>query len=306
MAVFIYKKKRSVQSIVVEKILLFRGTKKTYSTTENTEKLIRLRRSENIKPYAIEKVTFSSDIKEEMFEDMQVFTLNDRHSAKQKVVFYLHGGAWVKQPLTYHWMFMDKLARTLDVKIIAPLYPKGPNFTHKQTYPKVLNLYKHTLGSVENPDQITIMGDSAGGTIALALAQLLKKELLPQPKELILLSACVDMTFSNPRIPKYEKRDPMLARAGMHVITEGWADGVNLEDPLLSPINGDMSGLAKISHFIGTHESLYPDAILFDEKLAQCKIQIDTFVYPKMNHVFVVMPVPEAQHAQEKIIEILS
>lgn len=306
MPVFIYKKKRSVRSRVVEKIIAFRGTKKTFSTTENTKELVRQRRAENVKPYAIEKVTLSSNIQEGIFEDMQVFTMNDRHSVKQKVVFYLHGGAWVNQPLTYHWMFLDKLARTLDVKIIVPIYPKVPNFTHKQTFPKVLNLYRQTLNSIESPGHITIMGDSAGGTIALALAQLLKKELLPQPKDIILLSACVDMTFNNPRIPKYEKRDPMLARGGMHVITEGWADGVNLADPLLSPINGDLRGLAKITHFIGTNESLYPDAILFDEKLTLNRIQIDTFVYTKMNHVFVVMPIPEAQHAQEKIIEILS
>jgi acetyl esterase/lipase len=42
-----------------------------------------------------------------------------------------------------------------------------------------------------------------------------------------------------------------------------------------------------------------------DEKLTAQGIRINTFVYPKMNHVFVIMPIPEAIDAQRKIIEII-
>lgn len=58
--------------------------------------------------------------------------------------------------------------------------------------------------------------------------------------------------------------------------------------------------------FIGTHESSYPDAIQFDAQLTEQGVAITTYVYPKMNHVFVVMPIPEATDAQQKIVNILS
>jgi len=305
MSVEIYRKKRSIQSLLFEKLLLFRGTKKAFSTIENTKELIKQRGLENVKPYVIEKVKFVNSISEHNFEGMQVFTLNDQKTKDQKVILYIHGGAWTNQPLHFHWRFMDRIAHALNAKIIAPIYPKVPQFNYKHTYPTMLNLYKEILELVHTPQQITIMGDSAGGNIALGLALLLKQHEYPQPKDLILLSACVDMKLDNPLIPEYEKVDPMLSVGGMEAITKIWADDKSLEDPLISPIYGDYQGLAKITHFVGTHEGLYPDAIKLDKKLSKQEIEIDTFVYPKMNHVFVVMPIPEAKDAQQKIVNII-
>lgn len=306
MSVAIYHGKRSEESVQFEKWITAQGNKKSFSSIENTKSFLQQRGTENTKPYVIEEeVALSSDIQERSFEGMQVFTLNDQMSSKQKVILYIHGGAWTSQPLDLHWMFMNNMAQSLDAKIIAPIYPKVPHFNYKDTYPKILNLYKEMLGTVESANQVTIMGDSSGGNIALGLAQLVKLEDLPQPKDIIVLSACVDMSLSNPLLPEYDEKDPLLAREGMEVITKLWAADKSLSDPLMSPIYGDFQGIAKITHFIGTHEALYPDAMLFDEKLTEQGMAINTFVYPKMLHVFVVMPIPEALDAHQKIIHII-
>ncbi|WP_434399879.1 alpha/beta hydrolase [Planococcus sp. 11815] len=305
MVIQTYGGKRSVKSRILEKYLILRGTKKGFSSVAHTTKFVQQRGTENIKPYVIENMSFSNLLKEEMYEDIQVFTLNDQNSREQRVVLYLHGGAWTNQPLSFHWKLMDKIAQSVDAKIIAPIYPKVPHFNYKHTYSKLLSLYKETLRTVESPGQLTIMGDSAGGNIALGLAQLLKINDSPQPKDIILLSPAVDLTLDNPLIPKYEKKDPMLSAGGMDVITNIWSDDRSLEDPLISPIYGNLTGLGKITQFVGTHELIYPDAVKLDEKLTEQGIEIQIFVYPKMNHVFVVMPVPEAENAQQKIINII-
>ncbi|MDX8047204.1 alpha/beta hydrolase [Gracilibacillus sp. S3-1-1] len=307
MSVEIFDGERSEESVQLEKYLAAQSNKELFANPDNTKNFLEHRRVENSKPYAIgEDVTLSSTKTEELFEEMQVFTLNDQQSAKQKVILYIHGGAWTNQPVNSHWVFMDKLAQSLNAKIIAPIYPKVPQFSYKDTYPKMLELYKEILETIESPALLTVMGDSAGGNIALGLAHLLKMKDVPQPKDIILLSACVDMGLDNPLIPEYEAKDPMLAGAGMKVITEMWADDKDASDPIISPIYGDFKGIAKITHFIGTHESLYPDAIKLDEKLTEQGIAINTFVYPKMNHVFVIMPIPEAENARHKIIDIIN
>jgi acetyl esterase/lipase len=306
MSVQIYRKSRSIQSYLLEKYLALQNTKKGFSTVENTSQFVKQVGTKNIQPYVIGNVKTSSDIKEQVYEDIKVFTLNDQKLLQQKVILYIHGGAWTNQPLISHWKFMDKMAQSLNAKIIAPIYPKVPHFNYKHTYPKLLNLYKEILGTVESPKQLTIMGDSSGGNISLGLAYLLKMNNLSQPKDIILLSACVDMVLDNPLIPEYEKKDPMLSVGGMEVITKIWANEKKLDDPLISPIYCDFTGLGKITHFIGTHEGLYPDAMKLDKKLTEQGIEINTFVYPKMNHVFVVMPIPEAKDAQQKIIAIIN
>ncbi|WBF54562.1 alpha/beta hydrolase [Lysinibacillus sp. JK80] len=298
---------RSVESVQFEKLLFSQSNKKSFSSIENAQQFIKQRGTENIHPYVIgEDVNLLSDLKEQTFEDMQVFILNDQKSSSQMVILYIHGGAWTNQPLNLHWLFMDKMAQALNAKVIAPIYPKVPHFSYQDTYPKMLSLYKEILASIESSNQLTIIGDSAGGNIALGLIQLLKRDGLPQPQDIILLSACVDMSLENPLIQEYEENDPMLASEGMEVITKIWAADKALKDPIISPIYGDFQGVGKITHFIGSHESLYPDAIQFDEKLTEQGVAINTFVYPKMNHVFVVMPIPEAVDAQQKIINILS
>lgn len=181
-----------------------------------------------------------------------------------------------------------------------------PKYNYQHTYPRLINLYKEILTSVEDPKQITIIGDSAGGNISLALAHYFKSQDIPQPKNIILISGNVDMVLDNPEIPAYERKDPMLAAEGFDVIRRMWAADKNLEDPIISPIYGDFHGLAKITQFIGTHEALYPDAIKFAKMLNDQGIEQQTFVYPKMNHAFVLLPIPEANDAYHKIIEIIS
>lgn len=150
------------------------------------------------------------------------------------------------------------------------------------------------------------MGDSAGGNISLGLAHYVNMHDLPQPKDIILLSPCVDMVLDNPVIFDYETRDPMLAVEGYDVIRRIWAADKSLHDPLISPIYGNFNGLGKISIFIGTHEGLFPDNMRLDKLLTDQRIEHHTYVYPKMNHVFVLYPIPEARDAQRKIINIIN
>lgn len=307
MSVEMYHGERSKESIQFETLFASQSNKESFSSIEQTKKFLEQKEIENTQPYAIgDDVNLISEVQEQTFEGMQVFTLNEQASQNQKVILYLHGGAWTNQPLNVHWWFMDKMAQSLGAKVVAPIYPKVPHYSNQDTYPKMLNLYKDLLKTAGSANQLTIMGDSAGGNISLGLAHLLKKEDLPQPKDIVLLSACVDMSMSNPLIFEYAKKDPILGHEGMEVITKLWAADQSLTDPLISPIYGDFKGLAKITHFIGTHDMLYPDAIKLDEKLTAQGMDIKTFVYPEMLHVFVVMPIPEAADALKKIIQVIN
>lgn len=307
MSVEMYHGERSKESIQFETLFASQSNKESFSSIEQTKKFLKQKGIENTQPYAIgDDVKLISEVQEQTFEGMQVFTLNEKVSQNQKTILYLHGGAWTNQPLNVHWWFMDKMAQSLGAKVVAPIYPKVPHYSNQDTYPKILNLYKDLLKTAGSANQLTIMGDSAGGNISLGLAHLLKKEDLPQPKDIVLLSACVDISMSNPLIFEYAKKDPILGHEGMEVITKLWAADQSLTDPLISPIYGDFKGLAKITHFIGTHDMLYPDAIKLDEKLTAQGIDIKTFVYPEMLHVFVVMPIPEAADALKKIIQVIN
>ncbi|TDM14929.1 alpha/beta hydrolase fold domain-containing protein [Macrococcus bovicus] len=304
MSIVFYDKKRSISSHLLETILRSLGTKKIYSSYHETRNLV-LNKKEKKTEYKAKKRFFSRPVALIRKYNMKVYMINDQKDSNQKTILYIHGGAWMNQPLWVHWNFIEYMARHLEAKIIVPIYPKIPHHNYYDAYSSLLLLYSDIIETITDRKKFTVMGDSAGANIILGLIQMIEARNLREPQNIILLSACVDMTFSNPDIRKYEKSDPRLAPEGLKVIAEFWAGQLDVENPILSPIFGKFNTKAKFIHFIGTHDILYPDAVKFDRKLTEEGMDITTFVYPKMNHVFPVLPVKEASHARKKIIEIL-
>ncbi len=76
-----------------------------------------------------------------------------------------------------------------------------------------------------------------------------------------------------------------------------------MKQPLVSPLFGDLSGLGRISIYIGTHDILYPDNRLLHEKLLKEGIEHRYTEREKMNHVYVGLPIKEAKVDIQELIE---
>jgi len=109
-------------------------------------------------------------------------------------------------------------------------------------------------------ENVTIMGDSAGGTITLAVAMRLRDRGLPAPHGTILISPALDLALTDPAIARIAPRDPWLAAAGPRAVAQLWRGELPLDDPLVSPLHGDLSGLAPIILFSGTRDIFNADA----------------------------------------------
>ena len=147
------------------------------------------------------------------------------------------------------------------------------------------------------------MGDSAGGGLALGLAEVLRDQGETGPDELILISPWVDVTMSNPDMEDYVSLDPMLGIAGLRRMGQVWANGLEMTDPRVSPLYGDLSGLGRVTLTTGTWEVLYPDSLLLAEKLAAAGTDCNLIVGERMIHCYPICPIPEAKAAQAVIWE---
>ena len=246
-------------------------------------------------------------VEERTIAGMQTFICNDQQDVNQKLVLYLHGGAYVSQPLTFHYHMLRDLVDLTDVKLVMPIYPKAPQYSYQDSFPKLLALYQELLEQLASPSLISLVGDSAGGGLAFGLAHLLFEQGLEQPGNLIGISPWLDLEMKNPAIKDYQALDPIVDPWYSRKVGQLWAAGKeNLANPLVSPINSPyFAQMAPITLFSGSHESLYPDVQLLADRLGQANIAHRFIVKEKMNHVYPLLPIPEAKEARRQLAEII-
>ena len=229
---------------------------------------------------------------------MQLITFGTKEDSAYTVL-YTHGGGYTEEIQLFHMQFCKKLAERLKAYVLVPIYPLAPNHIWKETYDLLTALYKEMLAEKKN--EITFMGDSAGGGLAIAFCQYLKTIGLPQPDHLIGLSPWGDICMEDTDYEPYRPLDPLLDVTGLQTYAKAWAGGLDLRDPKLSPAFGDNHGLPGTLLFTGTREILYPDICKFYEKMRRDGVDVDLVVAEGMNHVYPLYGLPESKNAIARI-----
>ena len=142
--------------------------------------------------YEIPKLPYLTKVKSKNLFGCQMILFNES-TTTERIILYLHGGAYVNEMDNLHIIFCDKLAKKVNATVFAPIYPLAPNHTYEETYNIVENLYGLIL-KFNKP--VIIMGDSAGGGLSASFCEYLGENDLTQPKHLILISPWVDVSMS--------------------------------------------------------------------------------------------------------------
>ncbi|MFB9860189.1 alpha/beta hydrolase [Salinicoccus siamensis] len=290
---------RSIGSKLAEDIIRFVN----FDLEDVDEKMLADNFRENQKEHKIPEGILRSEIGISQQADMKVYRLQPRQKQGDRRVLYLHGGGYIHQPSLFHWMFLDGMVEDTGLEFIVPIYPKTPEFTYDDAYDAVDRLYRELLD--EDPEVPVLMGDSAGGGLALGFTQWLASMQLPKPYGLILISPWLDVTMTHPEMKKYAALDPMLKPANLKVIGRIWAGDADPTYYKVSPIYGSIDGLPKIHLFVGEHEVCLPDARKFAGMLEAAGAPYRYYEYPKMNHVFPQYPIREGARARRQMQEIL-
>ena len=273
-------------------------------TPEEEVARLEAKRDKGEKPYALpDDLKFSVPIEAADRDGTQVFVLNG-DAPRDVIALYLHGGAYINPFNAYQWRFMDRLAAEADCPVVAPAYRLAPFATYADAYADLTALYRDLLD--KNPDsRIALMGDSAGGGLALGLAEYWRDEGLPLPDRLILFSPWVDVSMDNSDILPLTAIEPILHLELVKLHGIYWAGGQDTHHWQVSPLYGDMEGLPPVTLYCGTRELLLPDISLAADKLAAAGNDVDLHVARGLNHDYPLMPIPDAEPAVREAIAIV-
>jgi len=227
-------------------------------------------------------------------------TVSPRGRRAERAVVYLHGGAYIRHMVPQHWQLISQLADA-GVRVEVAHYGLAPKYTYRDAYPFVTAVYRDLLGYLD-AGQVTIMGDSAGAGLALGMAQSLVGSGLPQPARVVLIAPWLDLTLTNPAIPKVEARDPWLTSSLLLAAGRGWTGGDDPTQPRLSPVNGPLAPLAPIDVYIGTRDLFYPDVRRLEERAAAEGAAVNVTVCDGAIHVYPLVPAPEGRAAARAIV----
>lgn len=240
---------------------------------------------------------------------------NQKKDADKHIIFF-HGGGYVFEAVSGHKKLIFDLIKLLDAKISFFDYPLAPENTYHQTFDMITRGY-FKLCEKYPDDQFIFMGDSAGGGLALAFLQSLlqndfsktrissnSKETFDNtkikiPQKSILLSPWLDLSLSNPKIKEFEEKDPFLSydilkKSAMLYSGLNEFSKDELQNPLLSPLFGDLNNLGKILVFTGTNEILYPDCLILEQKAKNAQnTSIKLIIEEDFIHDWLVFPFPK-------------
>lgn len=230
-------------------------------------------------------------------------TNNDTTDAT--TLYYLHGGGYMIGSTSSHLTMISRIARAAKARAFSLDYRLAPENPFPAGLDDAVAGYRWLLAQGIDPKSIVIGGDSAGGGLTAATLLALRDAGDPMPGGAVLLSAWLDLAGTGESQKTRAELDPMIpAMVGVSPTAAQYAGDRPADDPLVSPLYNDLSGLPPLLIHVGDHEVLLSDSTRFAEKAKAAGIDVTLKVWDEMIHVFQFFPsLPEGQQAIAEIGE---
>lgn len=167
-------------------------------------------------------------------------------------VLLLHGGGYTMGSARTHRGLAAYLARDTGRPVYLIEYRLAPEHPYPAAVDDAVAAIRELIQRYGDAGQIGLVGDSAGGGLALAATYRLRDEDHVVPAALALISPWVDLAD-----PTDRPTDLVVSRAWSMANAAAYCGPVDWTDPGCSPVFGDPTGLPPTLIQVCTRESLY-------------------------------------------------
>ncbi|SOJ53976.1 Triacylglycerol lipase [Mycobacterium simulans] len=175
---------------------------------------------------------------------MSVVQITPAHPTGEYVVA-IHGGAFIFPPSIFHWINYSVTAHQTGATFEVPIYPLlQQGGTAGTVVPAMAGLISSQIAQ-HGASNVSVIGDSAGGNLALAAAQYMVSQGDPVPASVVLLSPWLDV--------------------GTGGIGKVWAGGLAVTNPMVSPLYGSLTGLPPTYVYSGSLDPLARQAAVLQQ-----------------------------------------
>lgn len=228
-----------------------------------------------------------------------------RAHMKKYVILYCHGGGYSTGSALYARTLTTKLAASTSMDVFCFDYRLAPEHPYPAAPEDAMKAWNYLMLLGYGARDVIIAGDSAGGNLALSLVLKLKAEERILPRGLVLMSPWTDLTGSGSSHQTRAEVDPVLHADYLQEMTDNYAGGRDLADPLISPLFGSLEGFPPTYIQVGDNEVLLSDSTRLHERMVKENISVHLDVYDGMWHVFQMSPFKTAYDAMDKQAEFI-
>ncbi len=205
------------------------------------------------------------------------------------LIFYIHAGGFVCGSARANASAVLPACHLSGCEAIAINYSLAPEAVYPTQLDEIEGVWRAILASGRSADDIVMIGDSAGGALAVASAFRWRRSGFPMPAGLVLLSPTLDAAAASDTHHTLRGRDPLFVIAGDDSFRDCfrlYAGGAGLSSPEISPLAGDPAGLPPTLIHAGTREILLGDSARFAEQARRAGVDVSLRVFDGMFHLF--------------------
>lgn len=208
------------------------------------------------------------------------------YQKSDKVIIYIHGGAFVFYPADVTLLSGIPLADASGLRIIAIDYTLAPQAKFNQIIDEVIKAYKGLLKEYKSHD-IAIYGDSAGGSITAGSILKMRDLQIDLPSSVVLWSAWLDLDEIGDSYYTLKNADPNLVFNNfLENCAEAYTPRDEWKNPYVSPVYGDYTkDFPPTLIQVGSKEIFLSNSIRMYPQLKENKIEVEPDVYEGMWHV---------------------
>jgi len=205
-------------------------------------------------------------------------------ASSDKVVVYFHGGGYIAGSPKSHKTILAQLAIDTQGLVVAVDYRLAPEHPFPAAQDDCLAVASLVLKTYDDK-QVTLVGDSAGGALAIATALRLSKEAGREADKLVLLSPWVDPTASSGSIITNEKNDFLVGNFLIFSFESFMQDQDHNNDQVVF-LNTPLASLPKTLVQCGKGEMFYDQIIEFCDRAKEQGVDLELQSYRAQFHVF--------------------
>jgi acetyl esterase/lipase len=226
----------------------------------------------------------------------------------RNIIVYLHGGAYTCLSPKTTLQISAPISNASSKRIIVIDYTTAPFADWMLIQKQVIEVFKALLKQGYQMKDIAVLGDSAGGGLALNTIISMRDQGLGMPAAVILLSPWADLTNRGDTPHTLANSDPILDYH--HLLLNSalaYAHGLDLADPRISPVYADYTkGFPPTLIIEGTKCTFLSTSVRLYQAMEKARQKVKLEMYEGMWHVFMSDPMPESTHAIKKISDFIN